>query len=126
MIEVTGLASLRAALIRSAGPATITAVTEVTSAAAEDLLKMWKSNARKTAGKHGRPYPNSITMEKRVTFGAVSFDIGPDNSKKQGRMGRGFEFGSVNQPPHLDGTKAAAEVAPKFEHALAAATEVIL
>jgi hypothetical protein len=36
----------------------------------------------------------------------VSIDVGPNAAKKQGSMGRGFEFGSENQPPHLDGLRA--------------------
>lgn len=65
----------------------------------------WKANARATAGKHGKYYPDSITSEMRLALG-VEVEVGPDSSLPQGKMGRGFELGSVNQPPHLDGLRA--------------------
>ena len=30
-------------------------------------------------------------------------------------MGRGFEFGSMNQPPHLDGARAVADNEARIE-----------
>jgi hypothetical protein len=65
----------------------------------------WRANAVETSGEHGKHYPASITSETRVALG-IEVEIGPDSSMKQGSMGRGFEFGSVNQPPHLDGLRA--------------------
>lgn len=86
---------------------------------AEELRDTWRSNARATSGKHGRLYPNTITYETKNEGGGASAEIGPDSSKPQGRMGRGFEYGSVHQPPHLDGQKAADVVEPKFVEAVA-------
>lgn len=73
---------------------------------AEQVKKAWVDDARVKSGKHGKHYPNSITMETR-TVGPmhVEAEVGPDASKKQGGMS--FEFGSRNQPPHLSGQKAA-------------------
>ena len=65
----------------------------------------WRANARETSGAHGKHYPNSITSDTRVSTDIV-VETGPETGRKQGRMGRGFEFGSVNQPPHLDGARA--------------------
>jgi hypothetical protein len=65
----------------------------------------WADNARETSGEHGKHYPNSITSETRLALG-IYVETGPDSSMKQGGMGRGFEFGSQNQPPHLDGLRA--------------------
>lgn len=73
--------------------------------AGEAFAKDWADNARETSGEHGKHYPDSITSETRVALG-VQVETGPDRSKKQGSMGRGFEFGSQNQPPHLDGARA--------------------
>ena len=66
----------------------------------------WRRNAVETSGEHGRHYPNSIDAELVFDLSGISVDVGPNNAKKQGRMGRGFEFGSINQPPHLDGLRA--------------------
>lgn len=65
----------------------------------------WRANAVATSGEHGKHYPNSITSETRVALG-IHVETGPDSSMPQGGMGRGFEFGSRNQPPHLDGARA--------------------
>ena len=80
--------------------------------AADELKTKWRANAKATAPPHGKWYPYSITFETRMLAGAIEAEIGPDPSKKQGGMS--FEFGSVNQPPHLDGQKAADVVVPHF------------
>jgi len=41
-------------------------------------------------------------------------------------MGRGFEYGSVNQPPHLDGMHATEATEPAFHHAIDLAVEGLL
>lgn len=112
-IEITGALELAADMGRAAVGA-IEAVTQITEATGVELRETWKDNARQTAGKHGRRYPASITSERIPAFGAAVVEIGPDSSKPQGGMGPGFEYGSVNQPPHLDGTKAVEEIEPKY------------
>lgn len=72
----------------------------------EAFRDQWKGNAQETSGVHGKWYPASITTETVVVVGAVQVETGPDTAFKQGAMGRGFEFGSENQPPHLDGLRA--------------------
>lgn len=71
----------------------------------EDFANDWRSNAEQTSGEHGKWYPASITSETRVALG-IEVETGPDSSRLQGSMGRGFEFGSMNQPAHLDGARA--------------------
>lgn len=74
--------------------------------AGEGFRDDWQSNARETSGEHGKHYPDSITTEMKFAGFSIEVETGPESGKKQGSMGRGFEFGSVNQPPHLDGTRA--------------------
>ena len=75
--------------------------------AGEGFRDDWQHNARGTSGEHGKWYPDSITTEMRTgAFTSIQVDTGPESGRKQGRMGRGFEFGSENQPPHLDGLRA--------------------
>lgn len=81
------------------------AVFDAFKAGGEAFAADWRHNAKATSGQHGKHYPDSITSETRLSFG-VSVETGPESSKKQGRMGRGFEFGSAHQPPHLDGLHA--------------------
>lgn len=87
----------------------------------EAFARDWASNARATSGVHGKHYPDSIDHETRVAFG-ISVEVGPNSAKPQGSMGRGFELGSVNQPPHLDGTRAV----PAAEARLSKAADVAM
>lgn len=124
-IEIQGLKNL----IRDLEQAAVTvlpAVQAVTRENGKALEYAWRANARRTAGKHGKWYPSSITSEDRLTFAGATAEVGPDVTRRQGRMGRGFEFGSVHQPPHLDGTKAAEVIEPQFAAAVEAAVAGLL
>lgn len=74
-----------------------------------------KDNARRTAGAHGRDYPNAFRTEMSPTYHASIANVyqgtyGPLSALPQGDME--FEFGSRNQPPHLDLAKSADLVGP--------------
>lgn len=74
--------------------------------------------ARESAGKHGKHYPKAITAEVRKPFagfgaGVYSAEYGPDAARKQGGMS--FEWGSRNQPPHLDLNKSADIIGPALD-----------
>lgn len=74
-----------------------------------------RTNAERTAGAHGKHYPKSITSEQRSPYhfggGSVfSAEYGPDIAKNQGGMS--FEYGSRNQPPHLDLARSADIIGP--------------
>jgi hypothetical protein len=88
------------------GARTVPALRGVMAEAGKGLADDWRRNAVETSGEHGKHYPASIDSELVFDFGGVSVDVGPNSSRPQGRMGRGFEFGSQNQPPHLDGLRA--------------------
>jgi hypothetical protein len=88
-----------------------------------ELRDRWKANARETSGTHGRLYPNSIHATTFTTTSGIEAEIGPVTSMPQGKMGPGFEFGSVNQPAHLDGQRATDEVIPRIERRLWLAAE---
>ena len=96
------------------------AVRGVFAEGATDLVSQWRANATETAGEHGRLYPRSISSEEKFST-SILFEVGPDPSKPQGGMS--FEFGSVNQPPHLDGQRAADEVVPRLARRVALAAE---
>lgn len=111
--EVTGLNELAADLER-AGRDIERKARDVVERNATQLRNQWHDNARATARRHGRHYPKSITAEQIPDSDAITWEVGPDSAMKQGSMGRGFEFGSVNQPPHLDGMRAFTQQEPKF------------
>ena len=71
-----------------------------------------RESARRTAGKHGKHYPRSITADHALKggFGLWAIEYGPDPSRPQGGMS--FEFGSRNQKPHFDLARSADMVAP--------------
>lgn len=81
---------------------------------AEALRDQWRKNARETARKHGKRYPKTITTEQIPVADAAEWIVGPESALPQGGMGQGFENGSVNQPPHWDGARAALAEEPKF------------
>jgi hypothetical protein len=123
--EIQGLSQLSADLGKAA-VAALPAVRAVAAANGEHLAQTWRDNAKATAGKHGKWYPSSITSEQVAAFGAAVVDVGPESARKQGAMGPGFEYGSVNQPPHLDGKRALDEVEPKLLAELEAAAAGLL
>lgn len=73
-------------------------------------------NARRSAGRHGKHYPKAITSEMTSGLGlfgnTISGEYGPDVARPQGGMS--FEYGSRNQPPHLDLARSADVVGPAF------------
>ncbi len=88
---------------------------------ADKLRDQWRDFARDTAGKHGKHYPNAITASPTSAgLGDVSWEVGPESARPQGNMS--FEYGSVNQPPHLDGARAAQVIEPLF---MKAVTEMV-
>lgn len=98
----------------------IPALRSAMSQAGEEFARQWSENAVETSGTHGKHYPKSIDSELVFNAGGVSVDVGPNSAKKQGSMGAGFEFGSENQPPHLDGLRAFETIGPSVEALVAA------
>lgn len=88
------------------------AMIEVFQDGGKTLSNAWAHNARATSGVHGKHYPNSIDWEMQLSTNIV-IEVGPNPAKPQGRMS--FEEGSVNQPPHLDGQRAADYEIPMIE-----------
>lgn len=72
-------------------------------------VRLAKGFAKSSAGAHGKHYPNAMSAEAR---GPLTWEYGPDSAKPQGGMS--FEFGSRNQPPHLDLARSADIVGPRF------------
>lgn len=91
----------------------------------EAFAEDWRANAEQTSGKHGRHYPKSITSEAKLALG-ILIETGPETRRRQGGMGRGFELGSKNQPPHLDGLRALDPASARLEKAAEATIEDIL
>jgi hypothetical protein len=88
------------------------------------LRDTWRGNAASTAGAHGVHYPSAITSERKASGFAVEYEVGPDPALPQGGMS--FEYGSRNQPPHLDGQRAADAVGPTIDKLVSAAIGQLL
>jgi hypothetical protein len=71
----------------------------------EKIEETWKAEAEVTAGAHGKHYPKRIGSRMLAGFTTIQGEVGPIKPGPQADMS--FEFGSVNQPPHLDGQRAA-------------------
>lgn len=102
------------------GAKAVPAMRGVMLEAGEALKQEWASGARETSGAHGVHYPDSIEAEIAFGVSQIAVDVGPNGGKPQGGMS--FEYGSRNQPPHLDGLKAIDRVAPRVEAMFDAAT----
>lgn len=82
----------------------------------------WRSNAVETSGEHGKKYPPTIDSETKVGMD-IHVETGPNaNLGPSARAGRGYEFGSRNQPAHLDGARAL----PTAEQRLLRASDVAI
>ena len=69
-----------------------------------------QNNTRVSSGKHGKHYPNAFEVEA-VT--PLTWVYGPNAAKPQGNMS--FEYGSRNQPPHMDLGRSADIIGPSLE-----------
>ena len=103
------------------GAKAVPAMRGVMDEAGKALAKEWQANARETSGTHGKHYPNSIDSELVFGVGSIAVEAGPNAAMKQGSMGRGFEFGSRNSPPHLDGLRALDGIQGRAERMIDAA-----
>lgn len=95
--------------------------------AAVNVKRDWRAGAKRSAGAHGKHYHRAITFDDAWHGPDVyAAEIGPDTSRPQGGRGAGFEFGSVNQAPHLDGWTATDTEEPRFERACAGLLDGLL
>lgn len=78
---------------------------EAVREAGTDMRDEWRSNAEQTSGAHGRLYPPTI----KANSGWLVSEIGSDSPAAVG-----YEFGSMNQPAHLDGQLALDSLAPRI------------
>lgn len=74
-------------------------------AGGEGFRDDWRANVRAVAPNHLPHLPDAITTETRLALG-IEVETGPEAGRRQGRLGRGDEFGSRNQPAHLNGLRA--------------------
>lgn len=98
------------------------AIQDALEETAQDLVKEWKRNARKTARRHGRHYPKTIGYD--LYNGGLTAVVGPDANHPLGQGGMSFEYGSRNQPPHLDGNRAADKIQYVFHRRILDAADL--
>lgn len=99
--------------LSAVGAKAVPAMRGVMDESGQILAEQWRSNAEATSGEHGVHYPKAITAELAFGVSNIAVDVGPDSSMPQGGMGKGFEYGSRNQPPHMDGLRAMTWVEPQ-------------
>lgn len=118
-----------ASLRRAASNAVAAQAEKVVKKTAVQVKKGWVANAKESvagAG-HARAYPYSITFDDPVrTAAGVEVEVGPDKAKRQGALGNLIEYGSVNNPPHWDGKRAAEAETPAFEKHMADLGEAMI
>lgn len=114
--DIDDLANDLAAIVRRA-PRDMRAKVNEGARVGNSLAKEFASRQHSMNSRYDVHYPRSFTWESRgvVSFGGVNgyaAEYGPDASRPQGGMS--FEFGSRNQPPHLDLARSADIIAPSF------------
>ncbi len=120
-VDASDARKLSAGLLQAAAQAPVAAAKVVGNSAAR-ATDQARAYARITAGAHGKWYPDAITWELVPSLSQIVAEFGPEAGLKQGSMGAGFEYGSINQTsPHLDNNRAADAEEPRFAVDLSAA-----
>lgn len=83
----------------------------------DEFAREWGDNVRAVAPNHLPHLPDAITSEMRFAGTSIEVETGPESGRRQGKLGLGDEFGSRNQPPHLNGLRAMGTVQPRLEKA---------
>lgn len=99
----------------------VTAVTAAHEESGNALRDEWADNVRETAPVHLPDLPDAITSEMQFGLGKIGVEVGPESGRKQGRFGKGDEYGSVNTPAHMNGHRATDTILPRHERSLDAA-----
>jgi len=94
------------------------AVTGVVTKGALNVKNEARKNAQRSAGRHARRYPDSITYDVTNAGHRISAEIGPDKNKPQGALGNLLEYGSSKNPPHRDLSRALDAEEPRFVAAM--------
>jgi hypothetical protein len=110
-ISVNGAQVVRAFDVTSR--AAFNAVKGAVEESAVEVRDLWRDNATQSSGKHGKHYPKSINYKMVPSLSAIVAEVEPTEGMMQ--AGMSFEFGSRNQPPHLDGQRAKDSAEPKIE-----------
>jgi hypothetical protein len=74
--------------------------------------------------RHAPSLADAITYDLTSRGMAVhEVEVGPDKDRRQGALGNLIEFGSINNPPHPAGLRAALREEPRFVRAAERAGE---
>lgn len=82
-------------------------VAEVVGDEAKRGNRIAQTFARESAGEHGKHYHRAFEAER---LALMAWAYGPNAAMRQGGMS--FEWGSRNQPPHLDLNRSADIIGP--------------
>lgn len=61
-----------------------------------------QEDAKASHSGHAKRFASSISYDRRYGVGRMSYEIGPDKSRRQGALGNLLYFGSRNNAPTLD------------------------
>ncbi|GAB3656476.1 hypothetical protein [Glycomyces tarimensis] len=73
-----------------------------------------------------QPLSRTISYDRRISGGAMEWEIGPDKGQAQGPLGNVIEFGTVNNPPIPGGLPALDREIPRIERYTGDAAEQAL
>lgn len=75
------------------------------------IAKAFASEQHTMFGDEDVEYPPSFTAEK---IDPTTWEYGPDASIGDGSQASGYEFGSINSPPHFDLARSVEAIRPEF------------
>ena len=101
--------------LKAAGTRAGVDATAVVKRGALNVKRGWAQNVRITSGGHLARLPYTISYDVTVSGGFVTAEVGPDKGRGgQANLGAIDEYGSRNNPPHMNGQRALDDEAPEF------------
>jgi len=75
------------------------------------LARGFASEQHTMFGDEDIEYPPSFTVERKGRF---EYEYGPDAAIGDGSQASGYEFGSINSPPHFDLARSVDVIGPEY------------
>lgn len=100
------------------GPKAVPALRRGMEQAGRDFAFSWASDAARTHDAHAKYFSGSIDFDLIPSITSIMVDVGPNNARKQGFLGRILEFGGEHSPAYMTGAKALERQEGRVERAI--------
>lgn len=101
------------------GARAVPVVRRVMDTAGREFAEEWANNARANVVRgHAESYPDSIDHDPLLGVSKIGVEVGPNNDKPQGFLGKILEEGGSHNAPQLNGERALGSSGSRAERAL--------